>query len=386
MRSIIVYELSGSAFIIGTVSAARTLPWVLFGLVGGVLADRLDKRTLLVASQLTNGCGATVLGLLVLTGRIRVWHFVAAALLEGVVGALQQPARHAIVPSVVPREHLLNAIVLSGGIFNASRTVGPALAGGAAALAGPGAALLLEAVFYFSGALATRRIRALRRPTNPDETMSGMDRSISRRGPSVRGEGFLQDLRGYRYLWENAVVGWLAILAIVPVIFSMGHRILAPIFAKEVLRMGAGGVGLLLAAPGVGAIAATFIVATTGDLNHKGIISLAGIVIHGLAVIVYALSNQLWLSLTALVIHGFAMTAYSSLNQTLVQLHTPDEYRGRVMAVYAADRGLHPISGLAVALLADLWSAPIAVAISGAGCVLLALIVGAKSRTIRHLD
>lgn len=387
VRSLIIYSLSGSAVVIGVVNASKTVPTLVFGFIGGVLADRLDRRSLLLASQLVSACTAAALGVLVLNGTIKVWHFIAAALVEGMAGSLQQPARQALLPSVVPREHLMNAIALTGGIWNASRTVGPSLAGGAAAIVGLSGALFLESIFYLFAALATRRIRVLDRPSNPAVMDSIATDHPQKKGGRGRAKtDFLADFRGYSYLWENTVVGWLAVLAIVPVVFSMGHRILAPVFAKEVLAMGAGGVGLLLAAPGIGAIAATFIVATMGNVHRKGMISLAGVVLHGLSVIVYALSNRLWLSLTALALHGFAMTAYRSLNQTLVQIHTPDEYRGRVMAVYAADRALHPISGLVIALIADLWGVQLAVAISGAGCVLLALIVGAKSRTIRHLD
>ncbi len=388
VRSIIIYDLTTSALMLGVVNLARTLPSFVFGFIGGVLADRLDRKTLLTVSQLVSGCTAALLGTLVFSGRIQVWHFFAAALIEGTVSSLQHPARQALIPSVVPREHLMNAIALSGGIWNASRMVGPALAGGAAAIAGPSGALFLEAAFYWCGALATRCIGSLNRPANPSATQISAPVDEPRRHGGHRGRGsdFLEDFRGYSYLWKNPVVGWLVALAMVPVFFSMGLRILAPIFAKEILHMGAGGIGLLLAAPGVGAIIATLIIATLSNMRRKGIISLGGVIVHGLAVIVFALSNSLWISLTALAVHGFAMTAYHSLNQTLVQLHTHDEYRGRVMAVYATDRALHPVSGVAVALLADLWSAPIAVTLSGAGCVLFALIVGIKSPTIRHLD
>ena len=383
VRSLIIYNLSGSAVVIGAVNVSRTFPSLVCGFIGGVLADRWDRRTLLTASQLAHGCSAAALGFLVLTDSIRIWHFVVAAIIEGIMGSLQQPARQALIPAVVPREHLMNAIALSGGIWNASRTIGPTLAGGAAAVAGPSAALFLEAALYFGAAVATRRISPMTRSpgTSPHEGSSHRPRSGEKRK-----NDFLEDFRGYRYLWENRIVGWLAILAIVPVLFAAGHRILAPVFAKEVLDMGAGGVGLLLAAPGIGAIAAVFIVAVSGTVHHKGLLSLAGVMVHGLAIVVYALSDRLWISLTALIVHGFAMTAYRSLNQTLIQLNTPDEYMGRVMAVHAADRSLHPLTGLAVALLADLWGVQAAVAASGAGCAIVALIVAFKSRVIRHLD
>lgn len=381
VRSVIVYDLSGSALMLGIVNVSKTVPSLIFGFVGGVLADRVNRKHLLIASQLTSGGAAGTLGFLVLANKIQVWHFVVAALVEGFVSSVQHPARQALIPTVVPREHLMNAIALSGGIWSASRTLGPTLAGGAAAAAGLSAALFLEAAFYVTGALCLRRVTALEKSDRPEEqeTERGHQRGRGR-------TGFLDDFRGYKYLWENPVVGWLAVLAIVPVIFGTGHRLLAPVFAREVLHLGAAGIGLLLAAPGAGALVATFMVATSSHVRGKGWLCLIGVVVHGVGMIVYAHSTVLWLSLTGLIVHGFAMTAYHSLNQTLVQIHTSDEYRGRVMAVYAVDRALHPVSGLAIALMADIWTAPIAVTISGIGCIAMALWVGIKSRTIRRLD
>jgi sugar phosphate permease len=199
--------------------------------------------------------------------------------------------------------------------------------------------------------------------------------------------GWVEGFRGYGYLRRNPVVGWLATLALVPILFSLANQTLAPIFAKDVLHIGAGGAGLLLGAPAAGGVLAIFFVASAADeMPHRGLVTLGGVFLLGLATIVYGASEWLWLSLGALALHGFAHLAYRSFSQGLLQIHTPDEYRGRVMAVWAADRGLAPISTMAIAFVTNLWGPHTAVILSGVGCVLVATLVTLSSRTIRDLD
>ncbi|MPZ14262.1 MAG: MFS transporter [Chloroflexi bacterium] len=386
VRSLIVYQLSDSALAIGIVNSSKSAPMLLFGFVGGVLADRVDRRLLLSTTQVFSGSIALTLAVLVLTGNIEVWHFFVAAFFEGIAGALQQPARQALVPSVVPREHLMNAVTLSQSTWNVSRMVGPALAGAAAGLGGPAAALFLESGLYGVGALAIARTRIRPRLTDAPGGPSPVGAPWRGGRPARQRVRWVDSFRGYGYLRENPVIGWLVVLALVPILFSFAHQALAPVFATTVLGMGAGGVGILLAAPGVGSVAATVLVASAGELPRRGLFVLGGVVLLGFATMLYGFSTWVWLSLAALALHGFAMTAFRSVNQTLAQLNTPDEYRGRVMAVYAADRGLHPVSTLGVTFMADVWGASLAVGVMGAGCVLVALGVGAVSRTLRSID
>jgi hypothetical protein len=295
-----------------------------------------------------------------------------------VVGAIQQPARQALVPSVVPREHLMNAVALSGSVWTIAKTGGPALAGIAAMIGGNASALFLEAAMYGCGAAALTRVRL---HSVDLESLGGRWAKGKRRGMD-----WLEGFRGYSYLVQNPVIGWLAILSLVPILFSLAHQTLAPIFAKDVLEIGPGGLGLLFGAPAIGSVIGTLIVASSDDLRHKGLITLWGVVLLGISTVLYGASSVLWLSLFALVLHGFAHVAYRTISQTLLQIHTPDEYRGRVMAVWAADRGLHPISTMVIALIAAAWGAQVAVILSGLGCVIVALMVAAASRTIRDLD
>lgn len=387
VRNWVVYEMTESAIALGLVNSTRAIPSLLLSMVGGVLADRVDRRVLLMISQAANGCCGLILGVLIVSGIIEPWHFAAMAFVEGAMGSVQQPARQALVPSLVPPHLLLNAITWNGSIWRVARTGAPPLAAGMAALAGPASALFLEAALYAIGAFAVSRIRRV-----PVQALSATLRSevASRqwdgggRRPGMA--GWIDAFKGYGYLRQNPIVGGLVLLALIPILFGFAQMALAPIFAKEILGLGIGGVGLLLAAPGVGSIVATGLLASAGDLRHKGLISIIGIAVMGIAASVYGLSSVLWLSLGALALHGFAQAAYQTLNQTLVQLNTPDEYRGRVMAVYHMDRSLMPISTLTITALADFWGPQLAVAASGVGCLLMVLIVGTRARSLRRLD
>lgn len=380
VRNIVVYDLTGSALALGLVNSTRAVAALPISLVGGVLADRMDRKTLLSLAQGIHGCCGLTLGLLIVAGVIAPWHFAVMAFVEGAVGAIQQPARQALVPSVVPKHLLLNAITLNGSIWRVSRTGAPAIAALMAVLGGPAAALFLEAGLYACGVYAIQRVR-FGRPV----VVRGGDGHEGWSGPESR-RGWIEGFRGYGYVRENPIVGALILLALVPIIFGFANMALAPIFAKDVLHLGSGGVGLLLSAPGVGSMFATVLVASAGDVQRKGLLTFVGIAIMGVAATIYGLSSLVWLSVGALVLHGFAMAAYQTLNQTLVQLHTPDEYRGRVMAVYHMDRSFHPVSLLMVAALADVWGAQTAVALSGIGCIVTVVVVALMARSLRSLD
>lgn len=386
VRNWVVYEMTESAIALGLVNSTRAVPSLLFSLIGGVLADRMDRRVLLMGSQTIHGACGAILGTLIVAGVIEPWHFAVMAFVEGAMGTIQQPARQALVPSVVPPHLLLNAITWNGSIWRVARTGAPPLAAGMAALAGPASALFLEAALYGIGVFAIGRVRFHAPVSAPGDAPSDWESrqwEDNRRGGLA---GWIDAFKGYGYLRENPIVGGLVLIALIPIVFGFANMALAPIFAKEILGLGIGGVGLLLSAPGVGSIFATGLLASAGDLKRKGLLSLAGIAVMGVAATVYGMSSWLWISLTALTIHGFAQAAYQTLNQTLVQLQTPDQYRGRVMAVYHMDRSLFPVSTLVLTVLADLWGAQLAVALSGVASIVTVVIVALFARRLRNLD
>jgi predicted MFS family arabinose efflux permease len=341
-------------------------------------------------AQGIHGCCGLSLGILILSGLIEPWHFALMAFIEGTMGTVQQPARQAMTASVVERRHLLNAVTLNSSNNRIARTVAPALAGVMAATAGPASALFLEAGFYAVAVISISRVRfhaPIRLEAHERPRFAGPQGRPWGGGPRGRGQpSFIDGFRGYGYLRENPVVGWLVLLGLVPIVFSLAHQTMAPVFAKEVLGMGPSGVGLLLAAPGVGSVIGLIVVALAGDVPRKGLMSMVGIFFMGVTAMLFGFSSWLWLSLTALALHGFAQTFYQTMNHTLVQMYTPDEFRGRVMAVYHMDRAFHPLGALAIATLAALWSPQLAMALSGLGCILAVVLVGARARVIRQLE
>jgi predicted MFS family arabinose efflux permease len=299
-----------------------------------------------------------------------------------------------MVPSVVERRHLLNAVTLNSGTTRLARMIAPAMGGVVAALAGPASALFMEAGFYLLAAVAISRVRfnapvTLReddlhpiRPEAPREA----DGKEPRRDRKREEASLLDGLRGYGYLRDNAIVKWLVVLGLAPTVFSLSNNTMAPVFAKDVLDMGAGGAGLLLSAPGVGSVIATILLASAGDMRRKGLISMAALLLMAVTLILFGLSSWVWLSLGALVVHGFGQVAYQAMNHTLVQLHTPDEYRGRVMAVYHMDRSLNPLGVLVTAALAEFWSPQMAIVVNGVACIAALLLVATRARAVRTLD
>jgi MFS family permease len=394
VRSILVYELTDSVILLGLVNATRSVPSLLFSLVGGVLADRMDRRTLLVVAQSIHGCCGLTLGILVVAGVIQPWHFALMAFIEGTMGTVQQPARQAMTASVVEKKHLLNAVTLNSSNNRIARTAAPALAGVMAATTGPASALFLEAGLYAVAVVAISRVRfhdpvQLSEDERPSRPHGGPGGPWGFGGgrPGRRGQpSFIEGFKGYGYLRENPVVGWLVVLGLVPIVFSLANQTMAPVFAREVLDLGAGGVGLLLSAPGIGSVFGLIVVASLGDIPRKGIVSMAGIVAMGATAILFGLSPWVGLSLVALMLHGFSQTFYQTMNHTLVQLHTPDEYRGRVNAVYHMDRAFHPVGGLLIATIAQLWSPQLAMALSGLGCIVAVFLVGSRARAVRDLE
>lgn len=387
VRGLVVYDLSGSALAIALINASRSAPGILFGFVGGVAADRVDRRILLMISQSSTAiCGAT-LGVLIISGTIQWWHFVVAAVVEGTGGGFQMPARQALLATLVPREHLVNAIALNSGTNRIARIVGPAAAGLLAGAFGPAIALFMEAGLYSFAAVCSSRVNT--------GAQLGSVEARPRSGSAARLPGgeqtwvasMREGFQGYGQVFKvNPVLGWLMVLALIPSIFSFGGQIMAPVFAKDILGIGPSGIGLLLAAPGVGSLIAIVFLAWFGDMRRKGLRSMIGVGLLGGAAIIYGLSHWLWLSLAALALQGFAMATYQTMNQTLLQLNSPDEYRGRVMAVYHSDRAVSPLISIMIGTLSDTVGPQATMVFTGIGNIVTVLLVGMASKKARDLD
>lgn len=341
----LVYRLTGSSLMLGIVSFTALIPVLLFGLIGGVAADRLPRRRLFLGLQYLAMFQAAVLGLLTLVGWISVWHILVLSFLLGLVQAFEMPARHSMVADLVPRADLPNAIAINSGLFNSARFAGPALAGWLILLIGEGWLFLLNALSFGVMVWALRGMQPLPEQARP-----------------VTGPAHMHLWEGLRHAWHDRPLrGALLMLAGVG-LFAVPYLVLMPVFTREVFAGGAETLGYLLGAAGAGAMIGAFMLARrrTHD-NLPAVIGGVGVVC-GLALAVFSQLSHLGVALVLLVIIGFCLsTTVASIN-TFIQMQVPDELRGRVMSLFSVIfMGLAPIGNLAIGALAQVLGAPGAV-------------------------
>jgi MFS family permease len=356
-RAWLAYDLSGSGLALGLVTAARGLPQIALSPFGGVAADRLDKRRLLLWSQFAVFVLAAVNALLVVTGTIEVWHLAVLGLLQGFTTPFNMPVRTALIPDLVPETSISNALALESTGRNINRVVAPALAGVLLTIA-PGLAFFAIAAVY---GLAVA-------------TIHGLPHGL--RGESAK-KGTLNDVAdGFRYIYCRAPLFALIALAFIPVLLGMPFQTLLPVFQKEVLDISEGRLGLMYTAVGVGAIIGSFVVAYISNSPHIGKLQMGSGVVFGLTLATFALSETYLVSIALLVVVGFFSTGYLTLNRVLVGLHTDRAVFGRVMAIYGMTWSLMPLALLPFGALVDVFGVQAVVA--GGGVLVAAMIAAAS--------
>jgi MFS transporter, DHA1 family, staphyloferrin A biosynthesis exporter len=271
------------------------------------------------------------------------------------------------VPHLVPPRDLMNAMALQSAGFNLTRIVGPTLAGLLIALLGAGENFYLQAAMYLGVAIMVWQLHLPPIPGAPSQ--------------SVR-----ENLKeGAAFVWHHPTLRTQMTLALVPVVIGLPYSALMPIFAQDVLQQGAAGFGLLMAAPGLGAVVGTLTIASLDQVKRKGRVLLGAVFGLGGALVLFSLSRSFVLSLLLLVLVGAMQLTYTTTNQTLLQLTIPDELRGRVMGIYMLNQGLLPLGSLLAGALADVAGAPAAVFTMGALLMLLAVAFGTRAPALREL-
>jgi MFS family permease len=353
-ESWLVFRLTGSEALLGFVGFAGQIPVFLLAPFGGALADRRDRRWTLVATQSAAMVLAMSLALLTLSGRIRVWEVFALGALLGVVNAFDIPTRQSFFVEIVGREDLLNAIALNSSMFNAARVVGPAVAGILVASIGEGWCFFVNAVSYVAvicGLVAMRRA-PVKRETE---------------GPST----FRRIAEGFRFSARTAPVRTLLLLLAAISFAGSPYAVLMPVFAEKILHQGARGLGILMAASGVGALLGSVALAMRRQLRGLGSWVASASIAVGVALALFSMSRTFWVSVVLLVPVGFAFMVALGASNTLIQAMVPDALRGRVMAVYSMMfMGMAPFGALLAGALASRIGAPSTVAAGGAVCSL----------------
>ena len=351
------YELSGSATALGLMGLAWGIPMLTLSLVGGVVADRVPRRTIMMVTQATIGTGALINAVLIFTGTMQLWHLFAVALIQGTSFAFNMPARQALIAELVGQEDLHNAIALNNANMNLNRILGPALAGFliATPAVGVGGVFFLMATAYIVVIALIFQIRG------------GQKRAGTSKRPPID-----QLIEGLQFIRASPRLLTLLSLGFIPMLLGMHYQMLMPVFALGLLKVGPEGLGLLSMASGVGALVGSLAIAALGSFRGQDRLqSMLGIG-FGVSLVGFALAPNFVVSLGVLVIVGATSAAYQSLNNTLVMENTPREFHGRVMSVYMMTFSLMPLATVPIGWLVDQIGARLTVGTSGA---LLAIVV-----------
>ncbi len=361
-QSWLVLQLTHSALLLGVIGALQFLPVLLFAVFGGVLADKLPKRRVLLFTQSFAMLQAVILWLLVFTGSVQLWHVMILATLLGTTNALDMPTRQAFVVEMVGREDLPNAVALNSSIFNMARIVGPGIGGLIIASLGIAPLFLMNAISFIPVIIGLTLIDITRL------------HATSRIG-HVQQKTWQSLREGMHYIRVTPSV--LLIIAVIGVVslFGINFNVVLPLFATDVLHVGAEGFGFISAAFGVGSLISALWLAWGNKRPSIGPLLLWAIVFC-IAEAVFAISHLYSISLLLIAAVGFAQIAFSAMSNTALQTVTPDHLRGRVMSVYmVVFAGSTPIGNLFTGILAHFFGASIAL-LSGAGLSLIAAISG----------
>ncbi len=352
----LIYRLSHSSFLLGLDQFLGGLPIFLFTLIGGVVADRIERRKILLISQWVQMASAAILTALVTTGVVQVWEILCLSFVSGLAQAFGGPAYSALIPTLVDREDMPNAIALNSIQFNLAVTVGPALAGITLAKLGEKWCFGLNAISFLAPIISLSMISARFLPEKSAESM------------------FKSLMQGFRFIWQHGAMVGVVVLAFMMTFLSMPMRTYIPVFVQDIFHRGPETYGNLLSLMGVGSIVGSLGVASLGNISKKGQFALASLICLGAGISIFSLSKFLPVSYAVLVLVGASMMAVFATVTSLVQLIVTNEMRGRVMSVYNfAFRGGMPMGNLATSWLVPKYTAPLVLGVNGFLLVLVAL-------------
>jgi MFS family permease len=365
-QSWLVYRLTGSALLLGSVGFASQIPVFLFAPLGGIAADRLNRRHIVIATQVSAMLLASVLAALTLFHKVQVWHVFVLAGLLGVVNAFDIPGRQSFLVEMVGREDLMNAIALNSSMFNGARVIGPAIAGILVAKIGEGWCFFANAVSYIAVIIGLLLMR------------------VESRARASMASPFEHMMEGFRFVNQTAPIRALLLLLGVVSLVGMPYVVLMPIFADQILHGGARGLGILMGATGVGALLGALTLAFREGVKGLGRWVAWCCAGFGASLIVFGLSHTFWISVILLLPVGYCMMLQMACSNTLIQVMVPDALRGRVMAVYSMMfMGMAPIGALLGGALAERFGAPHTVMLGGLASVAGACWFGMQLPKIR---
>ena len=365
-----VYLLTKSALALGMVGLVRVVPIVLCSLAGGVAADAFDRKRLMLITQSIMLGSAALLALVTAAGLRAVWPIYLLTAISSAASAFDTPARQALLPALVSGRDFPNAVSLSFVAFQIAMVVGPMLAGLVLASSGPAIVYAVNATSFLAVIVAVLMIHASGREA------AGGSGAMS----------FAALTEGLRFVWRTPIIVQTMTLDFVATFFASATALL-PIFAAEILRVGARGLGMLAAAPAAGAVIAGLFMARTGKWPKPGAAVLVSIATYGAATVGFGFSRVFWFSLVMLALTGAADTVSTVIRQTIRQLVTPDRLRGRMTSVNMVFfMGGPQLGELEAGLLASAAGAPFSVVIGGIGCLVAVTLALFKARALLNYE
>jgi MFS family permease len=366
----LVYRLTGSAALLGIVGFASQIPAFVLGPVAGVWIDRWNRHRTVVWTQVLSMVQSLALAGLALAHIITTWEIVLLAFMQGLINAIDMPARQSFVIEMVDRrEDLGNAIALNSSMVNGARLIGPAIAGVVVATVGEGYCFLADGISYIAVIVSLLMMYIAAQP------LKKQSRKV------------LAEIReGWRYVTQSVPIRSILLNLSIISLFGMPYSVLMPIFAAQVLGGGAHTLGFLMASSGVGALIGALSLAARRSVVGLGRRIVITTAMFGAALIVFSLSKLLWLSLLALPVAGYGMMQQMAASNTILQTIVEDEKRGRVMAFYSmAFQGMAPFGSLLAGSVAARFGAPATVVVSGVACLLGSLWFARKLPAIRKV-
>jgi MFS family permease len=357
-QSWLVYRMTGSAFLLGAVGFSSQIPVFIMAPVGGIVADRHNRRRVVISTQVASMILAGILAALTLSGRVQVWQIMVLASGLGVVNAFDIPARQAFLIDMVGREDLMNAIALNSSMFNGARVIGPAVAGILVASIGEGWCFFANAVSYIAVIVGLLLMR-IEHPAKLAPAGSPLENI----------------LEGFAYARNTGPIRAILLLLGLVSFVGMPYTVLMPVFADQILHGGARGLGILMGATGVGALLGAVSLAARVGVKGLGRLIAWCAGGFGLSLILFSFSRIFWLSTLLLLPVGFFMMVQMASSNTLVQSVVQDRLRGRVMSVYSMMfMGMAPFGALSAGTVAHHLGAPWTVALGGVACMVGAVL------------
>ena len=347
-QSWLVYRLTHSELLLGTAWFCSQIAVFALGPLGGLAADRFSRRKVIIVTQTLSMVQAFVLAALTLTGRVQVWQVLVLAGLLGVINAFDMPGRQALVIQMTSKEDLINAISLNSAVFNAARVVGPAIAGLLLAVVGEGTCFLINGFSFLAVILSLTAMR------------------IAPTAPKAHAPMWRHLVDGFRYAGHHSAVRRVLALMGAATLAGMPGLVLMPFFADDIFHRGSRGLGILMGAMGIGAVVGTLTLARRTRLSGLGNVMVSSGITTGACYLAFAFSRSFYFSLAVMPVIGYSVMRQMASANTTIQTLIPDEYRGRLMALYSMTVvGLGPFGSLAAGALAGRFGARATMAAGG---------------------